>query len=104
MDRSRTHETTTARREQSRTHTRPDAALVEREWDAIKTRFVDDPRGAVVEASRMVREIIDRTYEALRDECDALGTGVDGRDTEEMRRSLHRFRAILERLEATTVH
>lgn len=35
-----------------------DAARFGQAWDALQTRFVDNPRGAVVEADRLVRELM----------------------------------------------
>lgn len=57
-------EATLAAREKrvARLHIKPlmadDAARFSQEWRAIQTRFVDDPRGAVTEADKVVGEVM----------------------------------------------
>jgi hypothetical protein len=38
--------------------TAEDASQFRRAWDTLQTRFVDNPRGAVVEADRLVRDLM----------------------------------------------
>jgi hypothetical protein len=58
--------------------TADDAAKFSQAWGAIQTRFVDDPRGAVIEADRLVRDLmVKRGYPMADFEHRAADISVD---------------------------
>jgi len=75
---------------------------IDRKWQFIKARFVDDPSGAVREAEQLAGTVVDRWTQRVRAECDSLRqTGVgDGAEpsTEQLRIKLQRYEAFLERM------
>jgi hypothetical protein len=70
-------------------------------WQRIQAEFVDDPRHAVVEADRLVGELMQRIVSAFSDQRSdlekqwALGHEVD---TEQLRVCLQNYRAFFARL------
>lgn len=82
---------------------------VDRKWQIIKARFVDDPAGAVREAEQLVGAIVDRWIHRVRAECDSVrqAGARDGNEpsTEQLRMSLQRYEAFIERMaEGSNVH
>lgn len=76
-------------------------------WQDIKSRFVDDPAGAVAAAEDMVRQALEERIHALRSEAaGACGPERDGEEpsTEAMRTRLQRCQACYERLVANMAH
>jgi hypothetical protein len=74
-------------------------------WREIQVSFVDDPRQAVTGANTMVADLMRRLAQALFDERAALETRCLGREdtsTEDLRQGLRRYRAVFERLLAST--
>lgn len=74
-------------------------------WLAVKSRFVDDPSGAVADAERLVRGAVDDRIRELQDEAaGVLGPqGEDPTSTEALRNRLIRYQAYTQRL-AGLVH
>ena len=61
-------------------------------FDQLQTRFIDEPREAVREASTLVREAVDRLFK-------------DGeQDTEQLRRVMQGYRDLLARLDGHNGH
>ena len=76
-------------------------------WQDIKSRFVDDPAGAVAAAEDMVRQALEERIRALRSEAaGACGPERDGEEpsTEAMRTRLRRCQAYCEQLAASMAH
>ncbi len=86
------------------TKTPPEGSPSTLSWPDIKSRFVDDPAGAIAAAEELVRRAVEERIRALRDETTALcapDTG-DG-STEDLRTRLIRYQEYCDRL-AQTVH
>ncbi|HEY0480135.1 MAG TPA: hypothetical protein VGD37_21590 [Kofleriaceae bacterium] len=79
-------------------------------WQDIKSRFVDDPAGAVAEAEELVRRAIDERIRALQAEAEAVcaadrDSAADGASsTEALRARLIRLQAYGEQLAASSAH
>lgn len=82
-------------------------------WQDIKSRFVDDPAGAIAEAEAMVRRTLDERIRALQAEVEAVcaegrGRGDDASgdasSTEALRNRLLRLQAYCEQLAASLAH
>jgi hypothetical protein len=76
-------------------------------WQDIKSRFVDDPAGAVAAAEDMVRQALEERIRALRSEAaGACGPERDGEEpsTEAMRTRLRRCQAYCEQLATSMAH
>jgi len=70
-------------------------------WKDIQAEFVDDPRKAVQDADALVVELTQRlaqTFASEREQLESQWAGGDDVSTEDLRRSLRRYRAIFERL------
>jgi hypothetical protein len=99
---------------------RQDAERYASEWKATQARFVDDPKGAVAEAHRLVRNVMQRrgyptsdfdraaadisvdhpvVVENYRAACDiALRDQRDEADTEDLRKAIVHYRALFTEL------
>jgi len=69
-------------------------------WLAVKSRFVDDPSGAVADAEQLVRQAVDERIRELQDEVAAVCApeGEDAASTEALRGRLIRYQAYCQRL------
>ncbi|SNY30523.1 hypothetical protein [Paractinoplanes atraurantiacus] len=74
----------------------PDGDAFTERFRDIQLRFVDDPKDATAEASRLVEEVVDKLTSTLKSQRDALGGNAD--DTEKLRVELRGYRDILNRL------
>jgi hypothetical protein len=88
-----------------------DVRIADKAWQDLKSRFVDDPAGALVEAEDRVREAVERRVRALHAEAEALcahdrDAPDDGGDsTEALRHRLLRYQEYCQRLaEPAVVH
>lgn len=76
----------------------------QRRWEAVQTRFVDEPRGAVEEADRLVAGVMQQLAEGFAQERERLeaqwGRGEDI-STEDLRVALQRYRSFFHRLLST---
>jgi len=69
-------------------------------WQEIKSRFVDDPAGAIAAAEELVRTAVEQRIRALKDEAEALcaqASDDESSSTEGMRTRLIRYQAYCER-------
>lgn len=76
-------------------------------WQDIKSRFVDDPAGAIGAAEELVRLAVERRIRTLKDEASALcarGRDEESSSTEGLRTRLIRYQEYCERLAATALH
>jgi hypothetical protein len=76
-------------------------------WQDIKSRFVDDPAGAVADAEGLVRAAVDQRTRALHDEAEAIcmrQQDEDDASTETLRTRLLRYQQYCERLAGSAVH
>lgn len=82
----------------------PVAGSFQSRWDAIQSRFVDDPRAAVAEADRLVAEVTDMlTTQFAQHRAQLEQRWTEGQPaTEELRQALHRYRDFFRRLLTTT--
>jgi hypothetical protein len=73
--------------------------LLER-WASVQGAFVDDPRNAVGEADRLVGDVIQDLERRLTEQREQMqGEWMGGEpDTEQLRRLLHDYRALFQRL------
>jgi hypothetical protein len=98
----------------------PDAARFTQAWNALQSRFVDDPKGVVVQADQVVRELmLKRGYPMGDFERRAADISVDHptvvetyraaqaiavrdqrgqADTEELRKAVVHYRALFDEL------
>jgi hypothetical protein len=70
-------------------------------WKDIQAEFVDEPRKAVQDADALVAELMQRlaqTFASEREQLEAQWAGGDDVSTEDLRRSLRRYRSFFERL------
>jgi len=69
-------------------------------WPSVQGAFVDDPKGAVGEADSLVAEVIQDLERSLTRERERMQGGWTYRepDTEQLRQSLHGYRALFQRL------
>ena len=76
-------------------------------WEHIKSRFVDDPAGAVADAEGLVRTAVDQRIRAIHDEAEAICVrprDEDDGSTETLRARLLRYQKKCERLAGSAVH
>jgi hypothetical protein len=81
-------------------------------WQDLKSRFVDDPAGAVAQAEALVRQAIDERIRALQAEAeavcaadrDSVGDGDGASSTEALRTRLIRLQTYCEQLAASSAH
>jgi hypothetical protein len=74
---------------------------LERRWNEIQARFVDEPRGSVEEANALVSELMDRLVSSFSEQRERLeGQWERGDDvtTEDLRMVLMRYRSFFGRL------
>jgi hypothetical protein len=74
---------------------------LQRRWQTLQTRFVDDPRTTVEEADGLVADLMQRLAETFAEERRALESQWSSGDdvsTEDLRVSLQRYRSFFERL------
>jgi hypothetical protein len=71
------------------------------QWIKIQTCFVDEPRGTVKDADKLVAEVMQRLAEGFRNERSGLEKQWDRGDnvsTEDLRIALQRYRSFFDRL------
>lgn len=78
-------------------------------WQNIKSRFVDDPKGAIAEAEQCVQRAVDERVRALQAEASAICARErdeedDEASTEGMRTRLIRYQQYCERLSNSSLH
>ena len=76
-------------------------------WQDIKSRFVDDPAGAIAAAEELVRLAMERRIRALKEEMTALcarGRDEESSATEGLRTRLLRYQEYCEQLAGSTLH
>jgi hypothetical protein len=74
---------------------------LQQRWEALQTRFVDDPRTTVEEADQLVADLMQRLAESFaqeRSSLEAQWSRGDDVSTEDLRVSLQRYRSFFERL------
>jgi hypothetical protein len=76
-------------------------------WQKIKSRFVDDPEGAVSEAEDLVRGAVEERVRLLKQGLDELRMrepGAGASATDALRTRLIRYQAYYEQVSGTIVH
>jgi hypothetical protein len=74
-------------------------------WSAIKSRFVDDPAGAVADAEQLVHQAVEDRIRVLEDEAAAVRAhDSDDASTEALRNRLIRYQAYCQRLAGSALH
>jgi hypothetical protein len=71
------------------------------QWSKIQTRFVDEPRGTVKDADKLVAAVMQRLAEGFANERSGLEKQWDRGDnvsTEDLRVALQRYRSFFDRL------
>jgi len=71
------------------------------QWKDIQAEFVDEPRKAVQDADTLVAELMRRLAQTLateREQIEAQSADGDDMSTEDLRRSLRRYRSFFEGL------
>ena len=78
----------------------PDAAEFRTRWQQVQFRFVDDPRGSVIEAADVISQLTARLEAAIAERQRALRErwGEGSADTESLRGTLLMYRAFLDQL------
>lgn len=80
------------------------ARQLQSRWEDIQTRFVDEPQTCLQEADQLVDEVIDEirnTLQARRAELEGRWSREEQVPTEQLRRSLQRYRQFLDQLLST---
>jgi hypothetical protein len=70
-------------------------------WDAIQTRFIDEPRKSVEEADMLVASTIKQLADSFANErakLESQWSGGDDVSTEDLRLALRRYRSFFDRL------
>lgn len=70
-------------------------------WESIQVSFVDDPRGAVEEAEKLVSSVIDELVSGFRQQRESLEqqwSGGGEASTDSMRTAFQRYRDFFDRL------
>lgn len=70
-------------------------------WHALQAKFVDDPRETVAEADGLVSEVLEElesAFSGARADLEGQWSRGDDVSTEDLRRSLQRYRAFFDRL------
>ena len=76
-------------------------------WQDIKSRFVDDPQGAIAAAEELVRLAMERRIRALKEEMTAMcarDRDEESSSTEGLRTRLIRYQEYCEQLGRSTLH
>lgn len=75
-------------------------------WQDIKSRFVDDPQGAIAAAEDIVRHCVEQRIQALHQECESVcaRAGDEDSSTEGLRNRLIRYQQYCAQLASTTAH
>ncbi|MGH3860753.1 hypothetical protein [Actinokineospora sp.] len=73
-----------------------EATRLRGEWQRVQATFVDNPQEAVRGADALVTEVIQSLQNSMADRHKALRRSTQ--DTEELRQSLHQYRALLDQL------
>ena len=76
-------------------------------WQDIKSRFVDDPSGAIAAAEELVRLAVERRIRALKEEASAMctrGRDDESSSTEGLRTRLIRYQEYCEQLAGSALH
>jgi hypothetical protein len=77
------------------------AAHFRDQWGDLQARFVDDPQDAVSDADRLVSEALEeltKGFEQQKRRLEATWASGGGQDTEELRRTLQRYRVFFHQL------
>ena len=77
------------------------AADLQQRWQAIQVQFVDEPRGAVEQADRLVDDVLRQLTESFkreRGELEQAWSGGDEASTEDLRQAIRRYRSFFNRL------
>jgi hypothetical protein len=88
----------------------PNDGRATRSWQDIKSRFVDDPAGAIAAAEDLVRQAVDDKIRAIKNEAAAICAPVgDDHDdgmaaTENRRMRLLQYQAYYQRLASSSAH
>lgn len=78
-----------------------DSGAFRKRWDQIQTEFVDDPRGSVEKADRLVADTIKRVAEVFAEQRNRLEREwerTESASTEDLRQALRRYRSFFDRL------
>jgi hypothetical protein len=70
-------------------------------WHTLQAKFVDDPRDTVAEADTLVSEVLEEleaAFSGARADLERQWSRGDDVSTEDLRRSLQRYRAFFDRL------
>jgi hypothetical protein len=80
----------------------PDMTDFHRRFEEIQSDFIEDPKGAVQEAERLMAEAIDRWSKSMRERMQSMhrDTG-DGADTEQLRMTMRSYREFMQSLDGS---
>jgi hypothetical protein len=70
-------------------------------WQAIQVAFVDEPRGAVEQADKLVDEVLKQLADSFtreRGELERAWSGGSEASTEDLRQAIRRYRSFFNRL------
>lgn len=65
-------------------------------FDQIQSRFIEDPRGAVRDAEKLVEEAIEKMSSSMRDRVHSMKGDADSGDTEKLRVEMKNLRDMVE--------
>lgn len=70
-------------------------------WQTIQVAFVDEPKGAVEQADKLVEEVLSKlqaSFSRERNELEHAWSGGDEASTEDLRQAIRRYRSFFNRL------
>jgi predicted N-formylglutamate amidohydrolase len=77
----------------------PDMTDFQHRFEEIQSDFIDDPKGAVKEAERLMAEAIDRWTKSMHERMQSMhGDTGDGADTERLRTTMRGYREFMQSL------
>jgi hypothetical protein len=83
---------------------RDQADSFRKQWDGVQAGFVDDPRGSVEQADRLVDDVVQQlqaSFTTARERLEAQWSQGADASTEDLRVSLRRYRSFFDRLLGT---
>jgi hypothetical protein len=81
----------------------PDMSDLRHRFDSIQSEFIDDPKGAVTKAERLIGDVVERITRSMHDRVESMHQGAHGSsDTEHLRQTMRGYRDLVVWMEAQT--
>ena len=74
----------------------PDMTDLHKRFESLQSEFIDDPKGAVEKAEKLINDVIERITRSMHERIDAMHKGVEGtHDTEQLRQTMRSYRDLV---------